>query len=119
MFASKIQGLDAVARSNGRITMRLEKIVEELHVELVVFHNQDGLGHPPFPSLPLPAQARCGQESVGAGTGGVDKLGPISCGRANFLEYQEVCHSNYLVPFLSLPLCARSNLSIAERARRR
>jgi histidinol phosphatase-like enzyme len=24
--------------------------VEELHVELVVFHNQDGLGHPPFPS---------------------------------------------------------------------
>jgi histidinol phosphatase-like enzyme len=50
MFARKIQRLDTVARPNGRITMRLEKIVKELHVELVVFHNQDGLGHPPFPS---------------------------------------------------------------------
>jgi hypothetical protein len=28
--------------------MRLQKIVEELHIELVVFHNQDGFGHPSF-----------------------------------------------------------------------
>jgi hypothetical protein len=29
--------------------MRLQEIVEELHVELVVLHNQDGFGQPRFP----------------------------------------------------------------------
>jgi hypothetical protein len=28
------------------IPVRLQKVVEELHVELVVFHDQDGLRHP-------------------------------------------------------------------------
>jgi hypothetical protein len=26
--------------------MRLEEIVEELHIEFVVFHDKDSLGHP-------------------------------------------------------------------------
>src|SRR5215216_6693688 len=34
--------------------MRLQQIVEKLHVELVVLHDQDGLGHPGLPSSPLP-----------------------------------------------------------------
>jgi hypothetical protein len=30
--------------------MSLQQIAKELHVELVVFHDQDGLGHPGTPS---------------------------------------------------------------------
>jgi len=42
-------------RADDPIAMRLEQIVEELHVELVVFHDQDRLGH--WPAL-LPRRGR-------------------------------------------------------------
>src|SRR6266851_3528229 len=47
MLAGEIERLDAVARADRPIAMRLQQVVEELHVELVVLHDHDGLGHPP------------------------------------------------------------------------
>src|ERR1700728_5208352 len=46
MLARQIERLDAVARPDRRIAVGFQQIVEELHVELVVFHNQDGFRHP-------------------------------------------------------------------------
>jgi hypothetical protein len=34
-----------------------QQIVEELHIELIVLHDQDGLGHP-SKSSPAPAKSR-------------------------------------------------------------
>ena len=48
IFARKFERIDAIARPQGSVAMRLQKIVEELHIELVVFNNQDGFGHPRF-----------------------------------------------------------------------
>ena len=49
------------------VAMRLQQIVEELHVELVVLHDQDGLGHsPPLCAIPEPLTARCVQPSPSA-----------------------------------------------------
>src|SRR6516165_8516221 len=49
MFARKRERLSAITRSECGVAVCLEKIAEELHVELVVLHNQDGFGHPRFP----------------------------------------------------------------------
>ncbi len=57
MLAGEIERLDAVARADGVVAMRLQQIVEELHVELVVLHDQDRLGHS-RPTSPLPQTAR-------------------------------------------------------------
>src|ERR1700674_187123 len=46
MLAREIERLDPVARADGGVTVSLQQIMEELHVQLVVFHDQDGLGHP-------------------------------------------------------------------------
>ena len=39
------------------VAVRFQQVVEELHVELVVLHDQDGLGHWP-PHFPLPQRPR-------------------------------------------------------------
>ena len=55
MLAREIERLDAVAGADGLVAVRLQQVVEELHVELVVLHDQDGLGHPPpFRAVPAP-----------------------------------------------------------------
>ena len=46
MLASKVERLDAVARTDRLVAVGFQQIVEELHIELVVFHDQDGFGHP-------------------------------------------------------------------------
>ena len=45
VLARQIERLDAVAGADGVVAVRFQQIVEELHVELVVFHDQNGLGH--------------------------------------------------------------------------
>ena len=47
VLAREIQRLDPVAGADGLVAVRLQQIVEELHVELVVLHDQDSLGHSP------------------------------------------------------------------------
>ena len=49
MLTRQVERFDAVAGCQSGITVRFQKIVEELHIELVVLHNQDGFGHPRFP----------------------------------------------------------------------
>ena len=52
MRARELDRLDAVAGLQRRIAMRLEQVVEELHVELVVFDDQHRLRHGrPFTAL--------------------------------------------------------------------
>src|SRR6476620_5529719 len=45
VLAGEIERLNTVAGADGLVTMRFKKVVEELHVELVVLHDQDGLWH--------------------------------------------------------------------------
>src|SRR5688572_33151874 len=45
MLAREIERLDPVAGPDGLVAVRLQQVVEELHVELVVLHDQDGFGH--------------------------------------------------------------------------
>src|ERR1700693_227613 len=45
MLAGQLQRLDTVAGTPRRIAVRFQQIVKELHIELVVLHDQDGLGH--------------------------------------------------------------------------
>ena len=47
MLAGERQRLHAVSRLQGLVAMRVEQVVEELHVEFVVLHDQNGLGHRP------------------------------------------------------------------------
>ena len=54
VLAREVERLDAVAGADGLIAMRFQQIVEELHVELVVLHDQDGLS----PSAPVPPSPR-------------------------------------------------------------
>ena len=42
--AGKIERFDAVAGSYGLIAMGFQQVVEELHIELIVLHDQDRLG---------------------------------------------------------------------------
>src|SRR5271169_4730807 len=61
MFTGEIEGLDAVARRHRVVTVGFQQIVEELHIELVVLHDQDGFGHPPVLHLCPEARARSGR----------------------------------------------------------
>ncbi len=63
MPAGELQRLQPVAGLDGGIAMRGEQIVEELHVELVVLHDQNGLA----------ARARLGHARV-AGASGLVKV---------------------------------------------
>src|SRR5204863_8678759 len=49
MLSRKVERLDPTAGADGVVAMGLQKVVEELHIELVVFHDHDGLGHLPRP----------------------------------------------------------------------
>jgi hypothetical protein len=45
MSPREIQGLKPIARLYRPVTVRREEIVEELHVELIILNDQDGLTH--------------------------------------------------------------------------
>src|SRR5437764_5708808 len=60
MLAGELERLDAVSRADRLIAMRLQKIVEELHVELVVLHDQDGFRHPEPLRLRAPRRSSIG-----------------------------------------------------------
>ena len=45
MLAGEREGLDAVARLQRLIAMRLEQITKQLHVQLIVFDDENGFGH--------------------------------------------------------------------------
>jgi hypothetical protein len=44
MLARQLQGLDPVARLQRAVAVRLEQVIEKLHVEIVILNNQDLLG---------------------------------------------------------------------------
>src|ERR1019366_1040200 len=48
-FADEIKRLETVAGTGGLIAVRLQQIAKELHIELVVLHDQDGFCHPAPP----------------------------------------------------------------------
>jgi hypothetical protein len=51
--------------------MRFQQVVEELHVELIVFHDEDGFGHPDVPLRPeavTPEMARPAARTTGPRT---------------------------------------------------
>ena len=50
MRTRELDGFDTVGRFERRIAMRLQQVVEELHVQLVVFDNQDRLHDAAFGS---------------------------------------------------------------------
>src|SRR5262249_5660330 len=50
-LADEIERLVAIAGARGLIAVRFQQIAKELHVELVVLHDQDGLCHP-VPPVP-------------------------------------------------------------------
>src|ERR1700690_2127801 len=58
VLAREIERLDAVAGADGLVAMRFQEVVEELHIQLVVLHDQDGLRHFPRPIYPLCPQRR-------------------------------------------------------------
>jgi len=60
VLAGEIDGFDAVARRHRVVSVGLQQIVEELHVELVVLDDQDGLCHPQCPHFPA-SPALCAQ----------------------------------------------------------
>src|SRR5215472_4972877 len=74
MAAREIERLDAVARAHRLVAVGLEQVVEELHVELVVFHDHDGLCHP-RPSRRPSVEASSGMT--------VKRLVTIPYGKAN------------------------------------
>ena len=45
IFAREFDGLDAVARLDDAAAPQFQEIVEELHIQLVVFYDQNSLGH--------------------------------------------------------------------------
>src|SRR6185437_15422984 len=51
-LAYQIECLKTVAGSGRLVAVCLQKIAKELHVELVVFHDQDGFSHP-VPPIPV------------------------------------------------------------------
>ena len=62
-LADEIERLETVAGAGGLIAMRFQQIAKELHVELVVLHDQDGL----WPSRPsLIPRARYGRAQAPA-----------------------------------------------------
>src|SRR5215208_6117443 len=63
MLAGKIERFDPVPGSDGLIAMSLQQVVEELHVELVVLHYQDGSGHFGPPATPSGASRTMAKDS--------------------------------------------------------
>src|SRR6266436_2335298 len=57
-LANEIKRLETVAGTRGLIAMRFQKIAKELHIQLVVLHDQDGFCHP-VPPIPRRADMRC------------------------------------------------------------
>src|SRR6185437_3889544 len=51
VLARKIERFDPVASADGLITVGLQQVVEELHIQLVVLDDQDGLRHLSPPHL--------------------------------------------------------------------
>src|SRR6185437_2316799 len=47
VLAREVERFDAVARADRLVAVRLQQVMEELHVELVILDNQDGLWHSP------------------------------------------------------------------------
>src|ERR1039457_6052579 len=58
VLAREIERLDTVAGADGLVAMGFQKVVEELHIQLVVLHDQDGLRHFPRPICPQCPQRR-------------------------------------------------------------
>src|SRR5260221_5803397 len=88
VLAGEIERFNAVAGADSLVTMGFKKVVEELHIELVVFHDQDGLWHYPFPALFVPnarevAQA---QSPPRPRSGMIGTVVPICYGKANLLD---------------------------------
>jgi hypothetical protein len=54
VFARQVEGFDAVTGTDRGVAMGFQQIVEELHIELVVLHNQDSFGHPRSFGCPKP-----------------------------------------------------------------
>src|SRR5436305_1181831 len=50
-LSDEIERLVTVAGARCLVAMRFQQIAKELHVELVVFDNQDGFCHPALPGL--------------------------------------------------------------------
>ena len=48
VLAREIERLDAVAGADSLVAVRFQEVVEELHIQLVVLHDQDGLRHCPI-----------------------------------------------------------------------
>src|SRR6516225_2566934 len=64
-LAHKIERLETVAGAFSPIAMCLKQIAKELHVELVVFHDQDGFCHPALPSQRYdPGRRHCDRRQV-------------------------------------------------------
>src|SRR4029077_7932830 len=70
MRACKLDRLDSVARAHGVVAVCLQQVVEELHIKLVVFHDQHGFSQSQIPSLPqCPGCAdRCARNQQLTGT---------------------------------------------------
>ena len=68
-LADEIKGLETVAGAGCAIAMRLQQIAKELHIQLVVLHDQDGFRHPVLQS---PGD-RPGMRCKGAAAGRVKK----------------------------------------------
>ena len=81
MLAREVERFDAVARPDRAVAVGFQQIVEELHVELVVLHDQDGLGHPPTLRLSR-ADAQCGSGAERP-LAPPRKLVPMCYGKAN------------------------------------
>src|SRR5215217_4698082 len=56
--AGELERLDAVAGLQGGVAMRLEEVVEELHIELVVLDDENGFLHDGCPAGPRASRAR-------------------------------------------------------------
>ena len=86
MLAGEIERLDTVAGADGLVAVRLQQVVEELHVELIVLHDHDGLRHPPtFRQSRRPSHHPWGPwaECLGMYASTMIKLVPIYYGNAN------------------------------------
>src|ERR1700716_1729040 len=49
-LAHEIERLETVAGARGLVAMRFQEIAKELHIQLVVLHDQDGFSHPVPPN---------------------------------------------------------------------
>jgi hypothetical protein len=104
MPAREVERLDPIASANGVVTVRFEQIVEELHVELIVFHDQDGLWHSISAHFPV---AHSRQSPARPCSGMIGTVMPISYGKANFIIYQWGLAGFGLCLFTGLALSSR------------